>query len=72
MSDTIPLKNSTFPISTLKSLTPSIDFLDVFLMSSKASELFKVADISTGEMLSLRSDFTPQIARLSSALKNSV
>ncbi|MCL6119947.1 MAG: ATP phosphoribosyltransferase regulatory subunit, partial [Deltaproteobacteria bacterium] len=55
-----------------KVITPSIDFLDVFLMSSKASELFKVADISTGEMLSLRSDFTPQIARLSSALKNSV
>ena len=55
-----------------KVITPSIDFLDVFLLSSKARELFKIADISTGEMLSLRSDFTPQIARLSSALKNSV
>jgi ATP phosphoribosyltransferase regulatory subunit len=55
-----------------KVTTPSIDFLDVFLLSSEASELFKVADISTGEMLSFRSDFTPQIGRLSSALKNSV
>ncbi|MCL4427451.1 MAG: ATP phosphoribosyltransferase regulatory subunit [Deltaproteobacteria bacterium] len=55
-----------------KVITPSIDFLDVFLMSSEAAELFKVADISTGEMLSFRSDFTPQIGRLSSALKNSI
>ncbi len=55
-----------------KVITPSIDYLDVFLMSSEAAELFKVADISTGEMLSFRSDFTPQIGRLSSALKNSI
>ena len=55
-----------------KVITPSIDFLDVFLMSSEVAELFKVADISTGEMLSFRSDFTPQIGRLSSALKNSI
>jgi ATP phosphoribosyltransferase regulatory subunit len=55
-----------------KVITPSIDFLDVFLMSSEVVELFKVADISTGEMLSFRSDFTPQIGRLSSALKNSI
>ena len=54
-----------------KVITPSVDFLDVFLLSSEASELFKVADIRTGEMLSFRSDFTPQIGRLSSALKNS-
>ncbi len=54
-----------------KVVTPSVDFLDVFLPSSEASELFKVADISTGEMLSFRSDFTPQIGRLSSALRNS-
>ncbi|MDA8052921.1 MAG: ATP phosphoribosyltransferase regulatory subunit [Deltaproteobacteria bacterium] len=51
--------------------TPSIDYLDVFLLSSKANELFKVADIGSGEMLSFRSDFTPQIGRLSSALRNS-
>jgi ATP phosphoribosyltransferase regulatory subunit len=55
-----------------KVVTPSIDFLDVFLMSSESAELFKTADISTGEMLSFRSDFTPQIGRLSSALKNSI
>ena len=55
-----------------KVITPSVDFLDVFLMSSEVAELFKVADISTGEMLSFRSDFTPQIGRLSSALKNSI
>lgn len=55
-----------------KVITPSIDFLDVFLMSSESAELFKVADTSTGEMLSFRSDFTPQIGRLSSALKNSI
>ncbi len=55
-----------------KVITPSIDFLDVFLMSSESAELFKAADTSTGEMLSFRSDFTPQIGRLSSALKNSI
>ncbi|MHB8232286.1 MAG: ATP phosphoribosyltransferase regulatory subunit [bacterium] len=55
-----------------KVITPGIDFLDVFLLSSEAAELFKVADISTGEMLSFRSDFTPQIGRLSSALRNSI
>lgn len=54
-----------------KVITPSIDFLDIFLPSSEAAALFKVADISTGEMLSFRSDFTPQIGRLSSALRNS-
>lgn len=52
-------------------ITPSIDYLDIFLLSSKASELFKVDDIGSGEMLSFRSDFTPQIGRLSSALRNS-
>ncbi|MHB1660527.1 MAG: ATP phosphoribosyltransferase regulatory subunit [bacterium] len=55
-----------------KVITPSVDFLDIFLLSSEAAELFKVADISTGEMLSFRSDFTPQIGRLSSALRNSI
>ncbi len=52
-------------------ITPSIDYLDVFLLSSKGNELFRVADIGSGEMLSFRSDFTPQIGRLSSALSNS-
>ncbi len=52
-------------------ITPSIDYLDIFLLSSKANELFKVADIGSGEMLSFRSDFTPQIGRLSSVLRNS-
>ncbi len=51
-------------------ITPSIDFLNLFLLSSEAAELFKVADISTGELLSFRSDFTPQIGRTSSVLRN--
>ncbi len=52
-------------------ITPGIDYLDVFLLSSIAKELFKIADINSGELLSLRSDFTPQIGRLSSSLRNS-
>lgn len=52
-------------------ITPDIDYLDTFLLSSQANELFKVVDIGSGEMLSFRSDFTPQIGRLSSALMNS-
>ena len=55
-----------------KVITPSIDYSDIFLLSSEAAELFKSADTSTGEMLSFRSDFTPQIGRLSSALRNSL
>lgn len=55
-----------------KVVTPSMDYLDVFLLSSESSELFKSSGSGTGETLSFRSDFTPQIGRLSSTLMNSL
>ncbi len=51
-------------------ITPSIEFLDVF-SNLKVNGLFKVVDINSGELISFRSDFTPQIARLSSAIMHS-
>lgn len=52
-------------------ITPSVEFIDIFRANSDSNELFKGIDIGSGELLSFRSDFTPQIGRLSSAIINS-
>jgi ATP phosphoribosyltransferase regulatory subunit len=52
-------------------ITPSVEFIDIFRANTDANELFKGVDIGSGELLSFRSDFTPQIGRLSSAIINS-